>query len=284
VQENSGEHEAQQEEGEREALAQKILQSVPKAYPADGEQVDFDERAEFLYNGIVCVTYSHCMKKKLKMFERAISLRKSGHSFREIGSELGISPSTASIWVRNVRMSLSAKKRIAKKQEYGRMTGSESLRKHREERESKIRKVVESTLHELLLSKEYCKCSCALLYGCEGSKTERGRVVFVNSDPELIRFFLFLFRTSFSIDESKFRALVHMHGYHNEEKQIQFWSDITKIPMQQFTRSFRKKNGGKNIRVSYQGCVSIRYGSADIQKELIFLYRDLLLRGHRLIG
>ena len=101
------------------------------------------------------------------------------------------------------------------------------------------------------------------------------RVSFSNSDPQLIKYFLKIFRKSFVLEEKKFRALLHIHDYHNEKKQIQFWSKVTQIPTGQFSRSFHKKNTGKNKRVGYPGCLSVRYYNSIIQKELVFICKEI---------
>jgi hypothetical protein len=100
-------------------------------------------------------------------------------------------------------------------------------------------------------------------------------VSFINSDPEMIKYFLDVFRKAFKVDEKKFRALIHLHEYHDIDKQTDFWSKITRIPKEQFTKPYRKENGGKRKRENYQGCVSIRYNDRKIAKELIFLVKEL---------
>lgn len=216
------------------------------------------------------------MKKQSIVFEKAKKLRKEGRSLKEISDALNVSRSTVSLWMRNIQISPLAQQRILTRQKKGREAGVTKLRESREENLARIESLVDQLIPSLNFSKEQCKGLCALLYGCEGSKREGGRIVFINSDPDLIRFFLLMFRKSFTLDESKFRALVHVHTYHNERKQVRFWSEITEIPKNQFTRSYRKINGGKNTRADYQGCVSIRYSDTNIQKELIILYKKII--------
>ena len=65
---------------------------------------------------------------------------------------------------------------------------------------------------------------------------------------------------------------MHLHEYHDEEKQKKYWSKIANIPLKQFHRSFLKQNTKKRIRDNYPGCVSVSYYNAQIAKELIVLY------------
>jgi len=76
------------------------------------------------------------------------------------------------------------------------------------------------------------------------------------------------------VDETKFRALIHLHEYHDESKQKKFWSDITKISENKFQKSYLKINTGKRIKENYPGCISIKYYDAKIFKELKALYKS----------
>jgi len=207
--------------------------------------------------------------------QKARRLRSHGCSFREISEFLGISKSTASLWTREVRLSPKASSRLAKLQE----TGRKRSEKAREKKKLNIEKIIaqksRETVKNVKLNIRHYKIICALIYWCEGGKNDGGRVSFSNSDPKLIKYFLRIFRKSFDLEENKFRALLHIHDYHNEKKQIQFWSKITKIPIEQFSRSFHKKNTGKNIRVGYPGCLNVRYSNSIIQKELVFICKEI---------
>ncbi len=208
--------------------------------------------------------------------KKAHTLRSQGQSLSEIASELSIAKSTASLWLRDVVLSKTAKEIIAEKQFNGRLEGRKIIEA---ERNSILEHIDQkSTLYiqrNKPKSQQY-KAILALLYGCEGVKRSDGRVVFVNSDPELIGYFISLLRKAFTIDESKFRILMHLHGYHNEKKQKAFWSKITAISENQFSRTFWKSEGKKNKREGYQGCISLRYNDKSVQTELVMVYRKLL--------
>ncbi|OGI15450.1 MAG: hypothetical protein A2878_01560 [Candidatus Moranbacteria bacterium RIFCSPHIGHO2_01_FULL_54_31] len=208
--------------------------------------------------------------------EKAIILRKRGSSLKEISDRLKVSKSTASLWLRNVKLSSSALKTLEEKKQNGRKRGNARQIEKSIENVRDIRDSVTRYLRVTPFSKEQAKGFCALLYGCEGSKNETGRMAFINSDPALITFFLHLFRLAFEVNEKKFRVLMHLHQYHDEKKQKKFWSEITGIPSEQFSKTYQKPNGQKNIREGYQGCVSVRYNSASVQKELVILYREMI--------
>ena len=218
------------------------------------------------------------MKHNLKLKERAISLRKKGFSFREISEVLYISKSTASLWLKDVELSVKAKDRIKKLGIEGREKGNITRREATEKENKLIRRKSEEILEELKNIENnisFSKLICAILYWCEGGKLDGGRMSYINSDPSMVSYFLKMFRKSFNISESKFRISIHLHSYHNPKKQIEFWSKVTNIPSRQFIKPFLKKNSGKIKRDNYQGCISIRYYDYKVRKELIDLYKTL---------
>jgi transcriptional regulator with XRE-family HTH domain len=206
---------------------------------------------------------------------KAVALRKKGFSFREISERIGISKSTASLWLRDVNLSRIAKKRIYKLGVDGRNKGNESVRNRIADEDKKILANVKNSINQCALLKNDLKVICALLYWCEGGKTEKSQLTFINSDPKLIEYFLGILRKAFNVDEKRFRVLVHVHNYHNIEKQIKFWSNITRIPETQFTKPYNKPNTGKRIKEDYQGCISIRYYGREIRQEMLFLINEI---------
>ncbi|MFA5961709.1 MAG: hypothetical protein WC848_03440 [Parcubacteria group bacterium] len=207
--------------------------------------------------------------------KKATELRQRGFSFREISEKIGIAKSTASLWLREVELSKIAKERINKLGVVGRNKGNESVRKRIVSEDKKILANVKNSIGRCVLLKNDLKIVCALLYWCEGGKTEKSQLTFINSDPKLIKYFIDTFRKAFSVDEKRFRALVHVHSYHNVEKQIKFWSNVTRIPEAQFTKPYNKPNAGKRIREDYQGCISVRYYGKQIRQEMLFLIREI---------
>lgn len=206
----------------------------------------------------------------------AESLRREGFSFKEIGEQLKISKSTAYLWTKDINLSDEAKSRLYNLGVIGRNRGNATNLKKREVEDCEIAERVNDYFEkeaEIIIDN---KISCALLYWCEGTKnTSNSAVSFTNSDSEMIRFFLSAFRRAFKLDEKKFRALVHLHEYHDEKKQLAFWSDITDIPLIQFNKSYLKKNTGKRKRENYPGCINIKYFDSRVYKELMVIIKKL---------
>ncbi len=205
----------------------------------------------------------------------AIFLREKGYSLQEISHRLKIAKSTASIWLRNIKLSKSAQKILNQKKALARQKAAKSIRKKHLLRKIQIESQAQKTISNLdLTSSPFCKIVCSLLFWGEGGKNDH-YVSFINSDPEMIAIFLKTFRKSFPLQESKFRALIHIHEYHNEKKLKQYWSNLTKIPLNQFTKSYRKPHTGSRKKEGYKGAIKIKYYDSSIAMQLKAIYNQL---------
>src|SRR3989344_4389292 len=206
--------------------------------------------------------------------KEAVRLRLLGHSLNEIAARLGISKSSASVWLSDVKLSKKAQSTISRKSLLGRQRSAE---KHRAQTRAHLdvsASVANSTVAEVNLNKKVSQVICALIYRCEGEKSKSDRALtFANSDPGLVATYLNLLRTGFDVNEHKFRVCLHLHDYHNEKTQIRIWAKITGIPSAQFLKTYRKPHTGKRTREGYAGCASIRYYDTRLARQLNALGR-----------
>jgi hypothetical protein len=210
----------------------------------------------------------------------AIILRMKGHSLGEISKLLSVPRGTIRSWVFAVDLSETAKKRIEGLRIAAREKGQRVLLEKRRNKALKIQEKVSNDLLKIDFSQANCRLLCSFLFWAEGGKKENN-VSFVNSDPQMIEIFVLFLRKGWNIDESKFRCLIHFHQYHSEGALKKFWSSVTKIPIDQFTKSYLKKNTGINKKEGYKGCLHIRYYNSQIAQELTTLYNTAsqVLRG-----
>lgn len=206
--------------------------------------------------------------------EQAASLRQKGRSLEEIATKLKVSKPTLSVWLKDIVLTVEAKERLLERQRRGRKKVSQILRNRRLDRISSAKDSARSVIAAIpLTSIEQDKLMCALIYYCEGAKSDQ-RVAFTNSDPELLRAFLDLLRRTFKIDESRLRSHLHLHSYHDEKVQKDFWSKALKIPEKNFIKIYRKREGGLFKKEGYPGCVTVRYHDAAIARELLEIARQ----------
>lgn len=217
------------------------------------------------------------MKQKIEERLRAIELREQGYSVNEIVERLSVAKGSVSVWVRNVALTPEARTRLLTKIKLGQMVSAE--RKH-ERMRTLLEDYFETALQEIRNEDFYTlhkKVLCALLYWCEGVKNHYNGVAFINSDPRMIQLFLRLFRESFDVDERKIKPRIHLHEYHDPQKQLHFWSEVTGIPEAQFSKHYLKPNTGKRIRKDYPGCLTLKYGSNDMARRLLSIAKAFFI-------
>ena len=109
------------------------------------------------------------------------------------------------------------------------------------------------------------------LYAGEGSKSD-DKIVFANSDAQLVRVFLGWFRREFELDESRLRLRLDLPEDLDLDRALEFWSEATGIPMSQFQKSYRAAadhtmRGNRHVF----GCASLIYSSSAIHRRVMAL-------------
>ena len=109
-----------------------------------------------------------------------------------------------------------------------------------------------------------------MLYWAEGSKKNNNYVAFSNSDPDMVRLFLSFLREICGIQESRLHLLLHIYTDQNEKELKSFWSEITKIPLNQFNKTYIHQGKiGNYKKKSQYGTVSLRYGDKKLFDQII---------------
>jgi transposase len=194
---------------------------------------------------------------------KARELRSQGLNYAEIAASLGVSKSSVSLWVRDLptpaRLSLEER---SKRSAEGAHRYWEAERPAREARLAAVAaraaaEIGHPTDRETLIAG-------AIAYWCEGAKNKphrsTNRVVFINSDPVLIGFFLkFLQTAGIPFDGLVFR--VYIHATADVEAAQRFWLDRTEADPSQFRRPVIKRHNPKTVRrnvgAGYVGCLRI---------------------------
>ncbi len=108
-----------------------------------------------------------------------------------------------------------------------------------------------------------------LLYRAEGTKTGH-TVDFTNSDPLLIQVFLAFLRRVCGVAEARLRVLLYCYADQDVNRLQQFWSDVTGISLEQFTKPFvRALTVNLNHRTMRWGLVHIRYADARLLQLIL---------------
>lgn len=215
----------------------------------------------------------------LEIKDKALNYRKRGYSLREIVKILGIAQSTASLWAREVRLSNKAKKRLLSKIRKGQYIAAENKKARTVAFNLELLNKAKEQISKSELNKNIGQLICAMIYWCEGNKDSSSGIGFTNSDPNLTRNFLDLLEGFFSINRKKIVARLHLHEYHNSEKQMKFWAKKISISQKQFRKPYTKPNTGKRIRNNYPGCISVRYYDSILARKLLYLAQAFMVKG-----
>jgi len=114
----------------------------------------------------------------------------------------------------------------------------------------------------------------AALYWAEGTKMrvdKRGwkqyHVVFTNTDPRMIKAFLKFLRSLKEVNENRIKIQLHLYPEHDTDEEIDFWSNVTKIPQIQFEKIIYAKGAGKR-KNSKHGICAVRYYNKSVHLKI----------------
>ncbi len=209
------------------------------------------------------------MVPKVSQKIEAIKLREKGYSYSEIANRLGVSKGSMSLWVRDVKVSIDGRRRLQNINLLRQSKVIATKKRKVKETFAKYKTLYQNEIGNSELDVISGKALCSLMFWCEGGKDHYRGMQFTNSDPRVVKTFITPLKTYFKIDNSKFKPCIHLHEYHNKERQLIFWSKITDIPKKQFSKCYIKPHTGKRIKVGYPGCISLRYNSNDLTRELL---------------
>ena len=194
---------------------------------------------------------------------KARELRATGHTYDEIAAELGVSKGSVSLWVRD-------------QPRQGRLSYAECRKRNAEgvarywARERPIRAARQQAVRDKAaaevgaLSDREVLIAGAVAYWCEGAKSKQhrptDRVTFINSDPNLILFFL-RFLAVAGVTSDRLICRVYIHESADVPATQAFWQTLTGLPADQFRRPVLKHHNPRTVRKNtgenYHGCLVI---------------------------
>ncbi len=201
--------------------------------------------------------------------QKALILRKREMSYSQIKEILKVSKSTLSCWLRNYPLS---KERIREL----RGCSERRIEKFRETmKQKRVKRLKETyeTQKKLLLPLKYRELFMIGLglYWGEGTKYRMDGLAISNTDPSIIKFLIHWLHKNLQIPKKKMRVMLHLYNDMNIKKEMQFWSEILKIPLSQFARPYIKKTSSKNInhKGSFgHGTCNLRINSVPLAEKI----------------
>lgn len=187
--------------------------------------------------------------------EKAIELRKAGHSYNYIAPQIGVSKSTLGIWLADVSYTpnLETLARI------GNARAASGAAKSRIKRESMKMAMDEARIDIGSLSKRDLFMLGLGLYIGEGMKSTQS-TRFTNSNPAIMKIIIRWFIEALDAKQESMKMRLHLYPDSDEEMCLKFWSSLTGIPHERFYKSVIDRRDNK--RVSKSG--KLPYGTAHL--------------------
>lgn len=218
------------------------------------------------------------ISKWFELKDKAIALRKSGKSIRDIEDKLGIPRSTLSGWLKNIKLSERQKKVLDTKWRkalvYAR---TKSVIWHNKEKEKRLdfaRKDAQNSLECIdIQNRNILELALSMLYLGEGAKTDKTSLG--NSDPDILLFFASCMEILYGLDRSNARCDLHLRADQNIDDVKRYWSNKLSIPLENFKSvSVDKRTIGRKTYDYYKGVCILNYANIAIQRKLVYLSKD----------
>jgi transposase-like protein len=166
----------------------------------------------------------------------ARKLRLEGRSVKEIARLLGVSSSSVSAWVRDIELTEDQQATLAART---RLHPRLVLAREALARKARTRRMrwQEIGRHRARSCGPLYVAGC-MLYWAEGSRS-RNKVVFTNSDPEMVGYFVSFLRRSFPLAPERLRVTCNLFADHIErQREIEdFWLRTLELPRSCLCRS-----------------------------------------------
>jgi hypothetical protein len=195
--------------------------------------------------------------------EKAINLRvKNQLSYSEIRSQLKVSKSTLSYWLREMPLS---KEKISELRKKGWSKGEASRERFRatmrEKRDQKAGLVYEKQLEKLRnLSSVSLYVAGLMIYLGEGDKKNNYRIGLANTDPFIIKFFIKWLVDFMDVRKDKIRAELHFYENMDFVKEKNFWKKELGFKDSQFYKTQIRKL----VKNSFSYSESFRHGTCSL--------------------
>lgn len=204
---------------------------------------------------------------------RARDLRRAGRTYDQIARELGVSKSSVSLWVRDLPRPERRPRTRAESAAIGRR-GWEARLRQRDEQRRRTKRAAAAQIGQL--SERELFLIGVGLYWAEGSKSKpyrrSERVVFTNSDPDMIGLYL-AWLDLLGVDRAALRFAVNIHESADVGGAERFWAAQVCVPVAQLQKTSLKRHRPsttrKNVSAGHRGCLSVRLlQGADLYRRI----------------
>lgn len=133
---------------------------------------------------------------------------------------------------------------------------------------------------EILTSdEEELRIAGIMLYWAEGTKSKNyGSIDFANSDPYMVLLFLDFLRRIFRVDENRLRIYLYCYSDQSPPELISYWSQLSDIPKEQFSKPYVRTDFRKNGRKMLHGLIHVRYNDKKLWQEIMDMIEEYKIK------
>lgn len=200
------------------------------------------------------------MIPKVQEKNRAIELRHSGKSYKDILNVLNVSKSSLSLWLKDLPLTEEEKVVLKHRKDSnisrGRIKSATANRKNRLLREKEQFLLAQGEFDIFKVDPLFL--IGVGLYWAEGSKRDN-TFQFTNSDPEMISFMIRWCAKYLGISARFVACHLYLHQPYAHEHCEEYWAKISGIPLENFRKTvYKSTNSDFKKRPNYKGCLRFR--------------------------
>ncbi|MDO8575747.1 MAG: hypothetical protein Q7R90_00350 [bacterium] len=214
---------------------------------------------------------------------KAIEMRRSGKSYNEIVAALRIPKSTLSGWLADIDWSRELKQKLRQDRQADHVIRLVELNKLRG---ANLAHAYEEARAEAKIEFDALKynplfIAGIMLYWGEGDKLTKYAVTITNSDPALIRLYVFFLENVCRIPPEKIKAHILIYPDLNEETCRLYWASRSHVDLSRFMKCTVIQGKQKVRRLKYGVCmivISSTYLKTKMLEWLKLLPNELMNR------
>lgn len=222
--------------------------------------------------------------------QKAIEMRKRGKSYREIHNALRVPMSTLSGWFGKISWSKDMAKKLAAQARIrhtvriinlDKIRGRHLARAYEEARSDAVKDLNVLKYNPLFIAG-------LMLYWGEGDKATKSQVRLANTDPEMIKIFVYFLKNVCNIPTEKIGISILTYPDIDDVSNRKYWSEISGIAPEKFLKSILIHGRHKTRRLGHGVCsvyVSSTYFKVKMLEWMRLLPVELMnLRYYENIG
>ncbi|MFD1081627.1 helix-turn-helix domain-containing protein [Micromonospora andamanensis] len=223
-------------------------------------------RIQEMLRGVPAPERTRRARAKDDLRAEAVALRSTGRPVPEIARRLGVSRSTAYLWVRHIPLNRDPEEELERRRAHSKLMTDAQWEEHRRARDAARTATVDATAAWVKgLSYRDVVLVGAALYWAEGSKAKPWRphdcrVRFVNSDPALVALFI-QFVEALGERREALRYRVAIHESADAAEAVSWWAAQVGVSAESFQPTTLKHHRPSTVRrntgETYRGCLSV---------------------------